>query len=193
MHAVTDSIDGLLSRWWLLLIRGVAAVIFGILAFGWPGLTLFVLVVLVGAFLLADGLASLWLTFVAARGHLRWWPFLVQGIAGVAGGVSTFAWPGLTALVLLYLVAAWAIVTGIFQIVAAIRLRQEVEGEWLLTISGALSIGLGVLLIAQPGEGALALVWIIAAYALLFGTVLITLAFRMRGWRDRFRQAHAAA
>ncbi|MBX5493540.1 MAG: HdeD family acid-resistance protein [Chloroflexi bacterium] len=192
MRQGTDRIDQLLSNWWLLLVRGVIAVLFGILAFIWPGLTLLALVLLFGIYTLADGLLALWLTFVAAREQRRWWPFLVEGIAGVAAGILTFIWPGITALVLLYIIAAWAIVTGILEIIAAIRLREVIEGEWLLGLGGVLSILLGVLLAAQPAAGALALVWLIAAYAVVFGVVLIALALRVRGWRDRYRAAHAA-
>jgi uncharacterized membrane protein HdeD (DUF308 family) len=129
MFAITDSIDDLLSKWWLLLIRGVAAVVFAILAFTWPGLTLFVLVFLFGVYALADGFVGLGLAFLAARQRLRWWPFLLEGIAGATAGIMTFVWPGITAVALLYLIAAWAIITEILEIVAAFRLRQAIRAD----------------------------------------------------------------
>ena len=110
----------------------------------------------------------------------RWWLFLLQGIAGIIVGIMAFVWPGITALVLLYIIAAWAIVTGICEIVAAVQLRKEIEGEWLLGLGGIASVVFSVLLVAFPGAGALAVVWIIGAYSILFGILLLTLAFRLR-------------
>jgi uncharacterized membrane protein HdeD (DUF308 family) len=109
---------------------------------------------------------------------------ILAGVAGIITGVLTFLWPGLTALVLLYFIAGWAIVTGIFEVAAAIRLRKEIEGEWLLIIGGIASVLFGVLLVINPGAGALASVWIIGSYALIFGILMIVLAFRLRSWRS---------
>lgn len=173
-----------LSRnWWLFLIRGIAAILFGIAAFLWPGLTIAVLVLMFGAYALVDGIFSI-IAGISARNQVeRWWMMIIVGLAGIATGVLTFIWPGMTALVLLYFIAAWAIVTGIFQIAAAIRLRKEIEGEWLLALGGIASIIFGVLLILMPGAGALASIWIIGSFAVVFGIVMIILAFRLRGLR----------
>jgi uncharacterized membrane protein HdeD (DUF308 family) len=178
-----------LSRnWWVFLIRGVAAILFGIGAFVWPGLTIAVLVLMFGAYALVDGIFAI-IAGIAARNQVeRWWMMVIVGLAGIATGVLTFLWPGMTALVLLYFIAAWAIVTGIFQIAAAIRLRKEIEGEWLLALGGIASVIFGVLLILMPGAGALASIWIIGSYAIIFGILMIGLAFRLRGWRNAARQ-----
>ena len=176
----------LADNWWLLLLRGIAAIVFGILAFFWPGITLLTLVLLWGAYALVDGVLALW---AAISGRLpsmtsmtigpRWWLGIV-GIAGIVAGILTFVWPGMTTLVLLMFVAAWAIVTGVMQIWGAVKLRNEIEGEWLLILSGLLSVVFGLILFAQPGTGALALIWLIGWFAILFGVVNIALAFRLK-------------
>ncbi|SRR5579883_716814 len=174
----------LARNWWALAIRGLAAIVFGIAAFVVPNITLVVLVALFGAYALVDGLFAVVAAVQAAERHARWWPLLVEGAAGILLGVLTFVWPGLTALLLLYLIATWAILTGIAEIVAALRLRREIAGEWLLGLSGVLSLLFGLLLIAFPGTGALAVVWLIGAYALVFGVVLTGLALRLRRWHQ---------
>ena len=172
----------LLSRnWWALALRGLAAILFGILAFAWPGITLFVLVIFFGAYLLVDGIFAIVAAVRAAGEEARWWLLLIEGILGVVAGLVAFFWPGLTALALLYLVAAWAIVTGIMEIVGAIRLRQEIVGEWALILSGVLSFIFGVLLVVIPARaGLLSLTWLIGIYAVAFGVLLVILAFRVR-------------
>ena len=180
-------LEVLARNWWAVALRGVFAVIFGIMAFIWPGLTLAALVLLFGAYALVDGILAMANAARAARSGERWWPFLLEGLAGVVIGVLTFLWPGITALVLLYLIAAWAILTGIAEIVAAVRLRRVLTGEWLLGLAGVVSIVFGVLLIVFPGAGALAVVWLIGAYALVFGIVLIVLGFRLRGVQRELR------
>lgn len=174
-------LSALAENWWLLLLRGVAAVIFGVLAFMWPGLTLLTLIFLWGAFALVDGLLALWTAIAGKGGQMapRWW-LAVVGVAGVIAGVMTFVWPGLTGLVLLLFIASWAIVTGVLQIWGAIRLRKEIEGEWLLVLSGLLSVVFGVILVAQPGAGALALVWVIGAFSILIGFIYIALSLRLK-------------
>jgi uncharacterized membrane protein HdeD (DUF308 family) len=185
MIAAPAALLGDLARgWWLVALRGVLAIVFAVLAFFWPGVTVAALVLLFGAYALVDGIFAIGATISAIRGQRRWWPFLVEALLGIGMGVVTFLWPGVTALALLYLIAAWAIATGIFEILASIELRKSIEGEWLLIVAGALSVVFGLLLIFFPGAGALALLWMIAAYALLFGILLLVLAFRLRGLKD---------
>jgi uncharacterized membrane protein HdeD (DUF308 family) len=168
-------------NWWALALRGVAAILFGILAFAWPGITLFVLVLFFGAYMLVDGIFAIVAAVRAAGEEDRWWLLLIEGILGVLAGLVAFFWPGLTALALLYFIAAWAIVTGIMEIVAAIRLRQEIEGEWALGLSGLLSVIFGILLVVLPAPaGLLSLVWLVGAYAVATGVLLLILAFRVR-------------
>jgi len=172
----------LLSRnWWALALRGLAAILFGILAFAWPGITLFVLIVFFGAYMLVDGIFAIVAAVRAAGEEARWWLMLLEGVLGLVVGLVAFFWPGLTALALLYLIAAWAIVTGIMEIAAAIRLRREMVGEWALVLGGALSVLFGVLLVVIPARaGLLSLTWLIGAYAVVFGILLVVLAFRVR-------------
>ena len=153
----------LARNWWALALRGLVAVLFGIMAFAWPGITLGALVLLYGAYVLVDGVFAVAAAISGRPGGMPWWALLMEGLAGIAVGIMTFAWPGITALVLLYLIAAWAIVTGIFEIVTAIHLRREVRGEWMLALSGVLSILFGLALVVNPGAGALAVVWLIGA------------------------------
>jgi uncharacterized membrane protein HdeD (DUF308 family) len=168
-------------NWWALALRGVAAILLGILAFAWPGITLFVLVLFFGAYMLVDGIFAIVAAVRAAGEEDRWWLLLIEGILGVLAGLVAFFWPGLTALALLYFIAAWAIVTGIMEIVAAIRLRQEIEGEWALGLSGLLSVIFGILLVVLPAPaGLLSLVWLVGAYAVATGVLLLILAFRVR-------------
>ena len=171
----------LAENWWLLLLRGIAAIAFGILAFGWPGLTLLALTLMWGFYAIADGVLALWAAIASKGGEMapRWW-LAVVGIAGILAGALTFVWPGMTALVLLMFIASWAIVIGVVQIWGAIRLRKEIEGEWLLALSGLLSVVFGVIMFAQPGAGALALVWLIGSFAILAGCVYIALAFQLK-------------
>jgi uncharacterized membrane protein HdeD (DUF308 family) len=176
----------LARNWWALVLRGLAAILFGILAFAWPGITLFVLVLFFGAYMLVDGIFAIVAAVRAAGEEDRWWLLLIQGTLGVLAGLVAIFWPGLTALALLYFIAAWAIVTGIMEIVAAVRLRQEIEGEWALGLSGLLSVIFGVLLVVLPAPaGLLSLVWLVGAYAVATGVLLLILAFRVRSEAGR--------
>ena len=178
-----------LSRyWWVLAIRGVAAILFGIAAFAWPGITLAALVLLFGAYALVDGIFAVVNGFSVRKENERWWMVILEGLAGIIFGVLTFLWPGITALVLLYFIAAWAIITGIFEIMTAVELRREINNEWFLALSGGLSVAFGLLLVVFPVAGAVAFIWLIGAYALLFGALLIMLAFQMRAWGERLRR-----
>ncbi len=169
----------LAKYWWLILLRGIAAIIFGILAFIWPGITLLTLILFYGAFALVDGVLALAHAIMGGNAGSRWWLALV-GIAGIAAGLVTFFMPGLTAFVLLVFIACWAIALGIFQIIGAIRLRKEIDNEWLIGLSGALSVLFGIVLLAAPGAGALGLIWVIASYAIVFGILLVMEAFKLK-------------
>jgi uncharacterized membrane protein HdeD (DUF308 family) len=172
---------GLAEYWWLLLLRGIAAIAFGILALMWPGLTLLTLIFLWGAYAIVDGVLALWEAVSGGSSEIapRWW-LAVVGIAGILAGLVAFFWPGMTALVLLLFIAIWAIIIGLLQIWGAIRLRNEIQGEWLLILIGLLSVVLGIALIAQPGAGAPALVWLIGWFAILEGCIFVALAFRLK-------------
>jgi uncharacterized membrane protein HdeD (DUF308 family) len=172
----------LLSRhWWVLALRGLLAVVFGLLALIWPTTTVRLLVILFGVYALVDGLFSLYSALVNRRRRGGWWLLLVEAVAGVGVGILAFVWPQITALAFLYLIAAWAMVTGALELVAAFQLRRQVEGEWVLALAGIVSIALGLLLALRPGSGLVALVWFVGAYAIVFGILLIVLGFRLRG------------
>jgi uncharacterized membrane protein HdeD (DUF308 family) len=171
-----NSMHMFLSKyWWVILLRGIFAVIFGVLAFVFPGLTIASLVIVWGAYALADGVIAL---IAAISGKTesddRW----LVGLHGVI--VITLLMPGVTAIGLLIAIAAWSLAVGVLQIVSAIRLRKEIEGEFWLGLSGLLSIVFAFFVIARPGQGALAIVWVLGAYALVFGITMIILAFRVR-------------
>jgi len=155
----------LAKNWWLLLLRGICAILFGVLTFVWPGITLLTLVLLYGAYALVDGVLALAEAVMGGAPAPRWWLALV-GLLGIAVGILTFAWPGITALVLLLFIAGWAIATGVLQIVGAIRL---------------VSVIFGLILVVQPGTGALALLYVIGIYAILYGILLVWLSLRLRG------------
>jgi uncharacterized membrane protein HdeD (DUF308 family) len=178
-------VDVLARNWWALVLRGIAAIVFGLLAFFIPGVALFVLVILFGAYSLVDGVLAVVAAFRAAQTHTRWMSFALEGLVGIAVGLVTFFWPHITALALVYVIAFWAIVTGIFELVAALQLRKHIQNEWLLILGGILSIVFGVWISFEPGGGALAVVWIIAWYAILFGVLLVGLGLRLRGHAAR--------
>ena len=166
--------------WWMILLRGIFAILFGIAAFIWPGPTIEALVLLFGAYALLDGIFAVIVGIQQYGETQRWWAVVLEGIAGIVLGVLTLVWPGTTATVLLAFIAAWAILTGVFEIAAAIWLRKVIEGEWTLILAGALSVLFGVLLVLQPTAGALAIIWLIGAYAIVFGVLLSILALQLR-------------
>ena len=173
--------DKVLARhWWVVGLRGLAAVIFGILALLVPKLTLIVLIAFFGAYALIDGVIALFLAIRGREYNRNWGWLLVEGIAGILIGILTFRWPGVTALVLLAFIAAWAIVTGIMEIFGAIELRRVINNEWLLILSGVASVLFGLILLVFPGAGALALVVVIGLYAIIYGLLLLGLAWRLR-------------
>jgi len=178
---IEDSIAELFRHnWWVLALRGLAAVLFGILAFIWPGITIFTLVLLFGAYALVNGILALVISFKGPRKIRRFGSLIFGGLISVAAGVIAFIWPGMTAFSLVIVIAAWAIVNGIAEIVAAIRLRKEITGEWLLVVAGIASILFGIALFLNPFIGALVLVWWIGGFTFAFGILLIVLGFRMR-------------
>ena len=177
----------LAEHWWLTLLRGIAAVLFGVLALFWPGITGLSLVLLWGAYTFADGIFSLGAAIMGSGGATtgqRWW-LALTGVLGIAAGLIAFFAPALTAGVLLIFIAIWAIAIGVMSIVGAIQLRKEIEGEWLLILSGVLAILFGVVMFLQPAAGALAVIWMIATFAIVFGIDLIWLAFKFKGLKDR--------
>jgi uncharacterized membrane protein HdeD (DUF308 family) len=176
-------------NWWMFALRGVAAIIFGVVAFAQPGQALQALVLVFGAYALADGIFAMSAGIAAYPIFDRWWAMLLEGLAGVVIGMLTFFWPNITALVLVYFLAVWALITGVFEIVAAIQLRRVITGEWMLVLGGLLSILFGVLLFVFPGAGALSVVWVIGVYALVFGISEIIFAFRLQSLRREFEKA----
>jgi uncharacterized membrane protein HdeD (DUF308 family) len=174
----------LARNWWAIVLRGVFAVLFGLGTFLWPGVTLAVLVLLYGAYLFVDGImAVLWALARRPEGSFSWEVFLV-GLASLAAGVVTLLWPGVTAIALLYVIAIWAIIRGVFEILAAFHLRRELNNEWLLALAGAVSILFGVALIVAPGTGALAVLWLIGTFAIVVGILMIILGFRLKGMKN---------
>jgi uncharacterized membrane protein HdeD (DUF308 family) len=172
---------GVLARnWWALLIRGIAAVVFGVLAFAWPGATIVALVILFGAYAFVDGVFAIVAAVRAAQSHERWWPFFLEGIVGIAIAAITYFEPHVTAFALYFTIAAWAFLTGIFEIAAAIQLRKQIANELWLILGGILSLIFGILMIWQPLAGVIAIIWVIGAYAIIFGIMMIALSLRLR-------------
>jgi uncharacterized membrane protein HdeD (DUF308 family) len=172
-------VHALAKNWWMLLLRGIAAIIFGGLALAWPGMTLVTLILLYGAFVLVDGVLAIVAAITGGAPAPRWWLAIV-GLLGIAAGLLTFLMPGVTALVLLYFIAGWAIATGLFQIIGAIRLRKEIDNEWFLILGGIISVLFGIAMMVAPGAGALALIWVIGIYAIIIGVLLVALSFRLK-------------
>ncbi len=172
-------LHGLAKNWWAVLLRGLAAIVFGVLAFAWPGITIWSLIIVWGAYALVDGVFAIISAVSGGTPAPRWW-MAVVGVIGILAGIVAFANPGLTALTLLMLIAAWAIVSGIFEIVGAIRLRKEIDNEWLLILHGIVSVLFGLFLFYSPGAGALAMIWVIGAYAIIGGVLLCILSFRLK-------------
>jgi len=172
----------LAKNWWLLLLRGMVAILFGLFASAMPELTLVVLMILYGAYALADGIFALATAVGAEEITPKWWLAIV-GLFGVAAGLATFYWPGVTALVLILLIGTWTIARGVMEIIGPIKFRNEIDNEWLLILSGLLSVVCGIIVLAQPEAGAFALVWLIAACAIAFGVLMIALSLRLENYR----------
>jgi uncharacterized membrane protein HdeD (DUF308 family) len=174
-------VNQLARNWWALALRGLFAILFGILVFVAPGITLEVLVLLLAAYFVVDGVGNIIAAFNNRERYNQWWVTLLEGVISILAGIGAFLSPGMTALILLYLIAAWAVVTGVLEIIAAIRLRKEIENEFWLGLGGLLSILFGVALFVWPGTGILTLLWLLGGYAIVSGIFLLMLAFRLRG------------
>ena len=172
--------SALSHNWWILALQGLLAMLFGVLAFVLPKMTLLTLVFLFGAYALANGVLALGHAFSSPKGYPRFGALIASGLISIAAGVLAFVWPGITALSLVLIIAAWAIVNGIFEIAMAVRLRRVLNREWMLALAGVLSILLGVVIAFRPAAGALALLWWIGGVAIVFGVLLLALGFRLR-------------
>lgn len=180
-HELALDLAAVLARnWWVLLLRGLLAILFGFVSFAAPGLSVAALVLLFGGFCLADGLMAAWTALSNNRQKENGWLLLIGGLLGIGVGLLTIFQPALTGLALLFYIAVWAIATGVVQVLTAIRLRQEIENEWMLVLAGLCSVAFGALLMARPGAGALAVLWLIGSYAIVFGVLLVVLALRVR-------------
>lgn len=176
------------KHWWTVLLRGGVAVLFGIALILFPGIALVTLVALWGIYAAVDGFFALVAGIRGRQINPHWWVMVLEGIVSLIAGVGAFNWPGITALVLLSIIAAWAVITGVLEIVTAFRLRKEIEGELWMGLSGLASVIFGVLLFVFPGAGTLTLLWLIGVYAIAFGVMLIILAFRLKGHADKMAQ-----
>jgi uncharacterized membrane protein HdeD (DUF308 family) len=174
----------LARNWWTFVLRGVVAILFGILAFMRPGITLEALVLLFAFWALFDGVFALISSIGAAEAREPWWPLVLIGLLGIAAGVLALRWPGITALALLFIIAYWSIFRGILEIVAAVRLRDLIPGEWRLVFGGLASVVFGALLVIYPGAGILAVIWLIGIYAVIFGIAFLMLGFHLKGLAD---------
>jgi uncharacterized membrane protein HdeD (DUF308 family) len=185
-------LEKITHNWWLYAVRGLVAVIFGILAFTRPEQALQALVLVFGAFALVDGIFAMFAGIASYRYFSHWWAVLLEGVTGVVIGLLTFFWPNVTALALVYFIGAWALITGIFEIVAAVQLRRVITGEWMLILGGLLSIFFGVLMFAFPLAGAVSVIWVIGIYAGFFGISEIVFAFRLYSLRREFHKVVAS-
>lgn len=170
------------GEWWMVAVRGLIAIAFGLLALGWPGGALGVLALLFGAYAMTDGMFAMGSAIRVGRLARRWWPMALEGLAGIVIGVIAIVWPTMASLTLVSFIGAWALITGVMEVAAAVRLRREIENEWLLGLAGVLSVGFGVFAVASPATAVVALVWVVGAYAVLFGVTLVALGLKLRSW-----------
>jgi uncharacterized membrane protein HdeD (DUF308 family) len=176
-------------NWWSLVLQGVVSILFGVLVIIWPAISVAVLLALFGIFALLDGIFAISAAVGTAEGRQRWWSLLIVGLIGIAAGIVTFSYPGITALALYFIIAIWAFVIGIFQIIAAITGVGDVSHRWLWAFSGILSVLFAILLFTYPAAGIAVVVWLIGFYALLHGITLIMLGFQLRGFGSQLRGA----
>jgi len=178
------------KNWWVFGLRGLLSIIFGGLALVWPEITLLTLVTLFGVFVFVDGVLDLIAGFASAESNKRWWMLLLEGLVEIGVALLTFFWTDITAIVLLYFIAAWAVLSGLIEIIAAVQLRRMIEQEWSMILGGILSIVLGVLLFIFPEAGAVSLTWLIGIFAIIFGVLFVILALQLRkNWRETKRTA----
>jgi uncharacterized membrane protein HdeD (DUF308 family) len=177
--------NSLAHNWWAVALRGVLAILFGLVAFFMPTIAFLSLVLLFGAYALVDGIFAIVTGIRHRQEESRWWVLVLEGLVGIAAGVITFVFPPATALALVYVIAAWSLVTGVLEMIAAVRLRKEITGEWMLFLTGVLSVIVGLGMAIFPGPAAIAIVWVIASYAIVFGVLMLILAFRLRGLQHR--------
>ncbi|MDY6867852.1 MAG: HdeD family acid-resistance protein [Chloroflexota bacterium] len=170
----------IVRNWWVFLVRGLLAVIFGVLALIWPEITLITLMILFGIFVLMEGILNLVIGVATSDTNRRWWVTLIEGILDIVIAILTFVWPDITAVVLLYFIAAWALLSGVLEIILAIRIRQMIEREWAMILGGILSIIFSVLLFVFPSEGAISLLMLIGIYSIIIGILFVILGFRIR-------------
>lgn len=181
MPVATPSLSIMLHRtWWVLLLRGLVAIVFGVLTWLQPAASAAALVLVFGVYVFVDGLLGVYAAINSRRQSRHWWVILLWGLTGVVVGLLTVVKPAITALVLTMYIGAWALITGVMQIIAAIRLRKEIEGEWVLVLGGLISVLLGGFVLAQPGAGMMAMLWVLALYAVAFGVLMVILAFKIR-------------
>lgn len=173
--------ERLTAHWWLPVVRGIFAILFGLLAIAWPHSTLIVLILLFGAFCFVDGIFAIVQAIRYATHHERWGALFLEGAVGILAGLLAYAAPAAIALFFIAVVAGWAIITGIFEIIAAFRIRQSIANEFFMAAAGILSIVLGILIYMFPAVGLLAWVWLIGVYAIFFGGLMIGLGIRLRG------------
>jgi uncharacterized membrane protein HdeD (DUF308 family) len=186
-------LQSLTRNWWLVVLRGVLAIAFGVATFIWPNAALQALIILFGAYALADGILYIATAISgSAMSSSSRWLLVLGGVAGIIVGLLTFFYPGTTATLLLYFIGAWAIVTGIFEVMAAIQLRQEIDNEWLLILSGVLSVIFGVLVFVYPSAGALSILWLIGFYAILYGVLIVALGFRVKSLDTTLKDASSS-
>lgn len=180
-------------HWWLIVLRGIASVVFGVIAWLWPHLTGLALIVCFGVYTTVDGTAALITGIARLRQRRHAWTFLVEGLVSLGFALAALIWPVLTALTVVTVIGLWAIATGIVEVVAAIQLRKEIQDEWILALSGFASTIFGALIAWQPASGNVAVVWSIGWYALVFGILLVVWGLRLKGLRDRQRRHEAPA
>lgn len=174
-------LQAIARKWWVLLFRGLAAIALGVLVIWWPGVSLLTLVILWGVFTLLDGFSGIMLGLRGEADGTMWWTMMLLGVLGVGAAITAFIWPGMTAVILLWIIAWTAILRGLFEIAAAIRLRKHIDNEWLLAISGLLSVVAGFLVLRNPAAGALAITLLIGGYMMVLGVVAVVLSFRLKG------------
>lgn len=178
--AIFSAVRTMSEHWWVVLLRGVLAILFGVLAYTWPGLTALILVTIWGVYALIDGVFGV---IAGIRG--KWTSLVIMGLLGIAAGLVALLRPGLAAVSLLWVLAIWVIVAGAMQIGAAIRLRKEVQGEWMWILSGLLMVGLGLVFFLRPGAGILSVTWLLASLAIVWGILLVMLSFKLKGLKGR--------